>query len=274
MNHSMADPFFCGRARTAARAGRNGGGAKDVSMNVTLQVQLGLLGPPCALNPIWLDVRSVGAASSWSGSYHVLAMGRHYDDYVITGRIIGFPPIAAIPVAHPYERLTGKIRAAGVTGNIGEAIAALFARRCLGAGIGDVAHVRPRRPFRRRKSPDYLMRLGNLMPGPFATIVPSAVALTWPTWWPVESKARSTDAGSVAGRKDALKQLVAYWALLASSQPGVVGYGQIVTFTYQPPREVRVNLILPRNQNKLALELQQNGEDIEDSTLRSFLHAC
>ena len=129
-------------------------------MNVALRIQLGLRGTLRALNPIWLDVGSVGAASSWSGSYHVLAMGRHYDDYVITGRILGLPPIVGIPVAHPYERLTGKIRAAGVTGNIGEAIAALFARRCLGAGIGDIAHVRPRRPFRRRKSPDYLMRLG------------------------------------------------------------------------------------------------------------------
>lgn len=223
---------------------------------------------------MWLDVGSVGAVSSWSGSYHVLAMGRHYDDYVITGQILDLPPIVGIPVAHPYERLTGKIRASGVTGNIGEAIAALFARRCLGAGIGDIAHVRPRRPFRRRKSPDYLMRLGALMPGLFAPVVPSAAATAWPTWWPVESKARSTDAGSSVGRKDALKQLVAYWALLLNSQPSVVGYGQIVTFTYQPPREVRVSLILPSNQSDLAFELRQSGEDIEDSTLRRFLHGC
>jgi hypothetical protein len=243
-------------------------------MNVALRIQLGLCGLARALNPIGLDVGSVGAASSWSGSYHVLAMGRHYDDYVIIGRILGLQPIAGIPVAHPYERLTGKIRAAGVTGNVGEAIAALFARRCLGAGIGDIAHVRPRRPFRRRKSPDYLMRLDTRMPGPFAPIVPNGIAMTWPTWWPVESKARSTNRGSLVGREDALKQLVAYWALLASSQPAVVGYGQIVTFTYQPPREVRVSLILPRNQNQLALALQQSGEAIEDSTLRSFLHGC
>jgi len=243
-------------------------------MNVSLRIQLGLRGPPRTLSPIWLDAGSVGAASSWSGSYHVLAMGRHYDDYVITGRILGLPPIAGIPVAHPYERLTGKIRAAGVTGNIGEAIAALFARRCLGAGIADIAHVRPRRPFRRRKSPDYLMRLGALMPGLFAPVVPSGGVTSWPKWWPVESKARSTGAGSVAGRRDALKQLVVYWALLANSQPSVVGYGQIVTFTYQPPREVRVSLILPRNQSQLVAELQQSGEDVDDSTMRRLLHGC
>lgn len=243
-------------------------------MNVALRIQLGLRGTLRNLNPMSLDVGSVGAASSWSGSYHVLAMGRHYDDYIITGRIIELPPIEGIPVAHPYERLTGKIRAAGVTGNIGEAIAALFARRCMGAGINDIAHVRPRRPFRRRKSPDYLMRLGTLMPGPFAPVVPSAGAFIWPIWWPLESKARSTDAGSVAGRKDALKQLVAYWTLLATSQPAVVGYGQIVTLTYQPPREIRVSLILPQDQSRLISELQQHGEGIEDSTLRNCLHGC
>ncbi len=47
-------------------------------------------------------------------------MGRHYDDYVVTDHTLGLPAIVGIPVAHPYERLTGKIRAAGVTGNIGD----------------------------------------------------------------------------------------------------------------------------------------------------------
>jgi hypothetical protein len=243
-------------------------------MNVPLHLYLGTRGPSCILNPIDLDVASVGAASSWSGSYHVLFMGRHYDDYVITPRTIALPPIAGIPPAHPYERLTGKIRAAGVTGNIGEVIAAIFARRCMSAGIGDIAHIRPRRPFRPRKAPDYLMRLGTLMPGPFAPIIPCGRTFSWPTWWPVESKARSTEAGCRAGRKDALTQLLAYWSLLVNAQPGVVGYGQIVTFTYLPPREVRVVLILPSDQTRLVQGLQQNGENIDDSLLRNTLHGC
>lgn len=243
-------------------------------MNVDVQVQLGVRGTRRQTNPLFLDVGSVGAASSWSGSYHVLAMGRHYDDYAITGRLIGLPPISGFPVAHPYERLTGKIRAAGVTANIGEAIAAIFARRHLNAGIGDIAHVRPRRPFRRRKSPDYLMRLNDLMPGPFAAVLPSGNPFSWPEWWPVESKARSTKAGSDAGRRDALRQLVAYWCLLANSQPSVVGYGIIVGLTYKPPREVRASLILPRDQARLVTELQMNREDIEEGTLRNCLHGC
>lgn len=243
-------------------------------MNVDVTLQLGLHGLARLAHPIVLDVGSVGAASSWSGSYHVLAMGRHYDDYVVTGTLIGLPPIAGMPLAHPYERLTGKIRAAGVTGNIGEAVAAIFARRHLLAGIGDIAHVRPRRPFRRRKSPDYLMRLSAVMPGPFATMLPRAAPFTWPEWWPVESKARSTKAGSKAGRDDALRQLVAYWCLLVDSAPDVVGYGMIVSFTYRPPREVRANLILPRDQSGLVIALRTHRENIEESTLRSYLHGC
>jgi len=243
-------------------------------MNVRVVVQLGLRGPERRINPIWLDVPSVGAASSWAGSYHILAMGQHFDDYVISGRIISLPQIAGFPIAHPFERLTGKIRAAGVTGNIGEAIAALFAFRYLGAKIGDIAHIRPCQPFRRRKAPDYLMRLASHMPGEFVRILPKDRTFMWPEWWPVESKARSTKAGSRAGRQDALKQLLTYWVLLANSQPDVVGYGLIVAFTFRPPREIRANVILPTNQPQLTQELKQNGEDVEQSTLRNFLYGC
>jgi len=243
-------------------------------MNVPVRIQLGTRGPLRPLAPIWLDVGSVGAASSWAGSYHVLSMGRHYDDYVVSSRTIGLPRIAGLPPAHPYERLAGKIRAAGVTGNIGEAIAAIFARRYLGAGIGDIAHIRPRRPFRRRKSPDYLIRLGPLMPGIFAPIIIPGVSLPGPDWWPVESKARSTGAGSEAARRDALLQLANYWSIMASPQPDAVGFGAIVAFTYQPPREVRVSLILPRNQVGLTQALRKLRDDGAAGELRAYLHAC
>jgi len=243
-------------------------------MNVPLIVQLGVNGAVRVLHPICLDAGSVGITSNYAGSYHILSMEQHYDDYVITGRTIGLSPISGFPAAHPYERLTGKIRAPGVTGNIGEAIAAIFARRVLLAEVGDIAHIRPRRPFRKRKSPDYLMRLGRLMPGPFSIIAPDVTQISWPQWWPVESKARSTVASSNSGRKEALKQLVAYWQLLSSSQPLTVGYGLIVTFNYQPPREVRVCLILPSNQGQLNQALTQNGTNIDDSVLRSCLYGC
>ncbi len=206
-----------------------------VTMYVDVGIQRGLTGRVLNLGPTWLDSASVGAVSSWAGSCHILSMGRHYDDYVITSRIPRLPPIPGFPAAHPYERLTGKIRSAGVTGNIGEAIAAIIAVRFLGATVSDVTHVRPRRPFRRRRAPDYLMRL---MPGAFGSVMAGGQIVPWPLWWPVESKARTTERACLQARREALRQLVAYWTLLAGSQPQFVGFGAIVTLCYQPPPSV------------------------------------
>jgi len=244
-------------------------------LNVGLVIQRGLQGPSVQLGAIGLDVPSVGQTSSWAGSYHILQMGRHYDDYVLTGYTAQFPDIVGLPPAHPYERLTGKIRASGVSGNVGECVAALFARRYMRANIADVIHIRSRQPFVRRKAPDYMMRLNSLMPGPFAPIVPPGINWAQPELWPVESKARSTGAGAATARRDALAQLAAYWSLLASLRPIEVGYGIVVSFIYQPPREVRVQLFLPKDQSGLRSKLATgNASEIKDARLGAFLHDC
>jgi len=243
-------------------------------MNVDLRIQLGIQGATHLLDPIWLDVASIGAAASWSGSYHVLAMGQHYDDYVVTGNLVSLPPIPGFPLAHPYERLAGKIRATGVTGNIGESVAAIFARRCLGCGIGDVAHVRSRRAFMRRKAPDYMMRLADVLPGPFAGILPAGFVALWPVWMPVESKARTTLASSRAARRDAMRQLVTYWSLLANSQPDTVGYGIIISFQYRGNKEVRASLMIPSDQALLIQRLQEDGDDVGQQNLNDCLYGC
>lgn len=241
-------------------------------MNVDVNIQVGLTGRRQRLSPIWLDAASIGAASQWAGSYHVLSMGEHYDDYVVTSRVLTLPSIHGIPRAHPYERLTGKIRAAGVTGNIGEAVAAIFARRYLMTTIGEIAHVRPRQPFRRRRYPDYLMRLGRSMPNIFGSILPTNQSFNWPDWWPVESKARTTGGGCKLARRDALRQLIAYWSLLVSAQPSIVGFGLIVTFAYRPPREVHVNIMLPHDQQRLVSLLRADGENSDLRETRMCLY--
>src|SRR4051812_17001359 len=100
-------------------------------MHVPVVLQLGINGGESSLGSMFLDVPTVGATSSWAGSNHVLSMGRHYDDYVITDRILRLPKITGIPPPPPYQRLAGKIRAPGFKENLGEAGAALFARHCL-----------------------------------------------------------------------------------------------------------------------------------------------
>jgi len=242
-------------------------------MDVQLKIQLGLYGNSAYLTPIRLDVGSMGSTSSWAGSYHILAMGRHYDDYIMTGALMSLPPISGFPLAHPYQQLAGKIRAGGVTGNIGECVAALFARRYLSAQLGQIAHIKPRRPFRQNKSPDYLMNIGSSISSVFSGIIPKPFQLTWPDWWPVESKARNSDNASSEGRRDALKQLFAYWSLIRNSQSPAVGFGLIVGLKYQPPRQLRISLILPKNHPTLLTELKK-GYKNRESILRSYLHEC
>jgi hypothetical protein len=231
------------------------------------------------IGALTLDPDTIGATSQWAGSYHVLSMDRHYDDYVVAARILSLPDIPDFPAAHPYERLTGKIRATSVTGNIGEAIAALFARRAMKARIQDIAHVRPRQPFLRRRAPDYLMKLGPLMPGAFEPVLrrlSGSPTFSWPDWWPVESKARATDSGVESARRDALKQLMDYWSLIARSRPEHVGFGVIVTFSYQFPQQVHATLILPRQQEELRtalLQLRPLRNPI-DLTWATYLHGC
>jgi hypothetical protein len=196
-------------------------------------------------------------------------MDRHYDDYVVTQRLLMLPVITGFPRVHPYQRLISKIRAAGVTGNIGESVAALVLRRRLGLALTDMA---PLQPGRRLRSPDYLMRLGPYMPGLFREILPNGIE-QWPHRWPVESKARTTDEGARAARRDALRQLVAYWVTIIAEDPGAVGFGVVVTLVYQPPREARVSLILPRRPNRLRNHLRSRElEDVEIDPVVDCLH--
>jgi hypothetical protein len=200
-------------------------------------------------------------------------MGRHYDDYIMTGALMSLPPISGFPLAHPYQQLAGKIRAGGVTGNIGECVAALFARRYLSARLDQIAHIKPRRPFRPNKSPDYMMNIGGSIATVFSKIIPKGFPSSLPDWWPVESKARTSDNASLSGTRDALKQLFAYWSLIVNSRSSAVGFGLIVVFKYQPKRQLRISLILPKNQTALLTELKK-GYKNRESTLRSYLHEC
>src|SRR3954470_5440696 len=113
-------------------------------MIVPLTAQLGVSSTPVTLGNLLLDTGSIGGTSDWAGSFHILSMGRHYQAYVLGSTLPVFSQVTAIPTAYPYQRLQNKIRATGVTANIGEAIAAVFARRVLGAQIADIAHVKLR----------------------------------------------------------------------------------------------------------------------------------
>jgi hypothetical protein len=239
-------------------------------MNVPVVVQLGLRGRSTAAGTLDLTSGEVHSAASWSGSYHILEMGQHFQDYVIDDNMDPLPAGIRLAPSHPYEVLVGKTRSGGVTGNIGECVAALFARNRLGAELNDIAHVRPRHAFRVRKAPDYMMRLSAHMPGPFAPILPDK-KWTWPDLWPVESKARTDVGNARSAQNQGLVQLGAYWSLLA--HPDLQGYGIVTTFQYMDPREIRVQLYLPSDTSGLNHVLRTTApEDISARLLQRFLH--
>jgi hypothetical protein len=241
-------------------------------MIVPVNAQSGLTGTPRSVGSIILDTSAVQGVASWAGSYHIIDMGRHYQDYVLGSALPPLPQLAAIPASYPYERLGTKTRATGVTGNIGEGVAALFARRIMGLTLADIAHVKIRKPFKRRKVPDYLMRLNPFI-SPMVSVLRAAGPFSGaPEWWPVESKARCTDADAAGARRDALMQLAACWTELRVSDPSAVGFGLIVTFCYRVPREVRATFITPRNQASLSTVLDQ--DEPAEWLLRNCLYGC
>ncbi len=237
-------------------------------MFVPLLYQIGLDGETTRLpSAIELDSPSVGDTSRWAGSYHVLEMADHYDDYVISNRIPSLRRVPGFDIAHAYCRLTNRLRDPGVTGNIGEAIAALFAVRCLGASPRDIAHLRPRKAYRGTKSPDYIMRIGSSLSAKLPTHFPSRTFPSLPGDWPVESKARNNAVAAKQAREAAFRQLCFYWSKCRSSS---VGFGAIVCLTYETPRELRANFFVPKDLPGLISAL----EHLEDVDPKPFLHGC
>jgi hypothetical protein len=224
------------------------------------------------LGNLVLDSSSIHGTSAWAGSFHILEMGRHYQDYVMGATLPALPQLQAIPTAYPYQRLKTKIRATGVTANIGEAVAAVFTRRVLGAGVADIAHIELRRAFGKRKTPDYLLRIGPLLFPALSALNAAGPLSGGPEWWPAESKARSTETSAVSARRDAIEQLAVCWRLLRLSQPAAVGYGLVVTFVYQPPREVRATFIVPKTPQGLLTALTNNDDSF--ASLAEHLHGC
>ncbi|MCC6650371.1 MAG: hypothetical protein IT348_04390 [Candidatus Eisenbacteria bacterium] len=174
-------------------------------------------------------------------------MGRHFEAYVARPWQQQLPQIPGFPPQHPYIQLASKTRAAGVTGNIGEAVAGIVMARLLTSGPVDIAHIRPVQPFRARKSPDFMARLD------FARV--SVTVGSAPTWWPVESKARSTANAVDQAIRESIRQHAAYWYTIQNAAPGALGYGCTVAFQYQVPQRIDVVVFQPGDPARLATKL-------------------
>jgi len=255
--------------------------------NIPVKVQLGINGTEKDGGFLPLDHQTIGNSSSWAGSYHILFMGRHYDDYIYRPTpelqsVLNFPKLGC------FGRLTSKSKSQQVVGNIGECIAALLARDRLNADIADIALLTT---TAKRMRPDYLMNLeGSEIRSLFAGVPLDSRQLSYlarKRWWPVESKATKRN-DSIDSRKKALKQLISFWLKEKGELPEPVGYGLIVTFFYEDsdvehePEKILVSLILPSDYSGLLEHFQNSKFKIRDKRTKEetylatfgFFHDC
>lgn len=204
------------------------------------------------LKPLSLSRYEVEAAAGYAGSCHVLEMGRHYDEYVrYRGSFPPFPRVAGFPTAHYQEQLDTKSRAQNVTGNIGEIVAAVVARRTLKIDLSGIAHLKTSNAA---QTPDYLLRRSPEFDTILSKLDPAMVPAGLPLWWPAESKA--TSGADVDGCvRAALRQLASYWYRARNDEPGVVGFGIVLATSFAPPRRSRVYVFAPKDRANLLAHL-------------------
>lgn len=219
-----------------------------------------------AIGTLSLTPQEVQTACSLFGSNYILRMGLHYQRYVLGGYLPSWQVVRGIyTAANPAPILTTKTRATAVTGNIGESILSLVARRMLGARVSDVV---PLNVDSRSKSPDFRLRLRPTFP----QIFQSATTLTPATgfdYWPAESKASVSEKTAITAVKTALAQLGTYWYMRRHLEPAVVGYGIVCCFIYKgtiakPQQKIRLYVFAPSNQQALQQRIdhfQQSNDD-------------
>lgn len=242
-------------------------------MNIPVKIQLGISGDEQDSGFLPIDEDTIGNSSSWAGSYHILSMGRHYDDYIYRPtpemqKVLDFPKLGC------FGRLTSKTKSQQVVGNIGECVAALLARDRLNADISDIALLTT---TAKRMRPDYLMNLGGLEIRTLFSKVPLDTRqlnyLDRKRWWPVESKATKRN-DSKDSRVKALKQLISFWLKEKDKLPAPAGYGLIVTFFYDDsdlehhPEKILVSLILPSDPSGLLKQFENPNFRSKDKRIK------
>lgn len=210
------------------------------------------------IGTLTLTPQEIQTACSLFGSNYILRMGLHYQRYVVGGYLPTWHVVHGIyTAANPAPILTTKNRATAVTGNIGESILSIVARRMLGAArLHDVL---PLNVTPSAKCPDFRIRLRPHFPGPFqaATGLNPAVAFDY---WPAESKAAASTGTARTALNAALAQLGTYWYLRRNLEPEVVGFGLVCCFIYkgtvaQPQQYIRLHVFAPSNQHALQLRI-------------------
>ncbi|MDP2797110.1 MAG: hypothetical protein Q8N94_06345 [Methanoregula sp.] len=258
-------------------------------MDIQVTYQIGLKNPrkkngkiPFSSLPSLEDAtaESVGTLSEWAGSYHILAMGRHFRSYVIDNEEIPLLGNNSFPYIDRYTSLSKKTPASTVTGNIGQTLTAFYARQFFEAGIRDIVILEQKKQFEVRKTPDFLIQIKSFNEkfhlDPFLGTLEQV-----PSWWPVECKARKEgDSNINEAKKEAFLQLLSFWGVIQKNHPLYVGYGIIAIFINSITPTLHLIILIPKDVERFSqkirdyeeekITLKNNVNNVNEETKRSL----
>jgi len=222
-------------------------------MSIPVEICCGFTGTEQPFGTIGVSPEEIQSASELFGSNYILRMGLHYQRYVISNYLPRSPLVLGIyNSTNPAPRLVAKKRATSVTGNIGESIVGIVARRKLGAATVDV---QPLNVTPKAKCPDFRIRIN---PG-FPPIFQTACGFNPPVnfeYWPAESKAVESKGRAKSATLKALAQLGTYWFERRDFAFDEAGFGIVCCFIYKgtirsPEQRIRLYVFVPDDQETL-----------------------
>lgn len=198
-------------------------------------------------NDLYINENHIDVTTDYAGSYHIFEMGRHYVEYCNDDTT--FPSFSVLPSFPPstiFQQLNKKTRAGGVTGNIGEIVSGIVAKRTLGFKTKDIAHLKV---LGNSRTPDYLLcktqAFCNFLKS--VGIATQAQCNQFPRFWLMESKAKTS--GSINSNiKDAFRQIATCWFRMIGTYEKGIGYGIAIGTTLHRS-SVTIHIFIPKNQN-------------------------
>ena len=206
---------------------------------------LGVYGKPKVIGQVMLDGPIVDGSASMFSSLHILAMDRHFDEYVDQPVVQYFQQTHGIYTPSPQVRIqSAKQTANDITGSIGESLAAIVCRDILKLPS---AAIEPLCVYKRLKTPDF--RISWDASNHVGLIAPN-FSSSLPTLWPLEAKMRKPMTRKAGLINAALAQLAAYWFYRGAHEPSCVGFGLIAAYV-NGSNHIDVHMFLPAKQAEL-----------------------
>jgi len=220
-------------------------------MSIPVVVRSAFSNSEHSLGTLLITPNEIQQSSGVFGSSYILRMGLHYQRYVVAGYLPNWTIVHGIYLsANPAPRMTTKNRSNSVTGNIGESVLGIVARRLLGAM--NLLDVLPLNVTPVAKCPDFRVRITPTFPPIFQTATGLNPTVTF-SYWPAESKAVESAGRASVTLNKALLQLGTYWYERLHVEPDVAGFGLVCCFIYKgikaaPLQTIRLYVFCPSNQ--------------------------